>query len=198
MSSSHFSALTVLACLVLNLAACGESHEEKSKREESVRQEKQGRIEAQRAQITAELRATFNADDGWDKGTIAWTVELQGRLIRSDGRPIIAVARLRDVEKSGETFLVDLIPNSSFDSPAVEFVLKCPRPNIKAGAVPRWLSSDSSYPQVIFVAKIHKLRKYEGVSVEMDELSHDVSLLDRRLQWIAEGECLALRELRQK
>lgn len=198
MSSSHFSALTVLACLVLNLAACGESHEEKSKREESVRKE-QGRIEAQRAQIIAELRATFNADDGWDKGTIAWTVELQDRLIRSDGRPIIAVARLRDVEKSGETFLVDLIPNSSFDFPAVGFVLKCPRPNIKAGAVPGlFRSSNSFYPQVIFVAKIHKLRKYEGVSVEMDELGHAVSLLDRRLQWIAEGECLALRELSQK
>ncbi|MDO8546462.1 MAG: hypothetical protein Q7R68_03790 [Nitrospirales bacterium] len=194
MSPSHFSALTVIACLALNLAACGESFEEKQKRENTAREEQQKRVEVQRAQVIAELRTTFHADDVWKNGTVGWTVQLQDRLIRQDGKPIIGTGYLRDVQREGDRFRI-YVSLGFMAEPSVEFVLEGCQPKAKSEDTNPLKIRYGNTTWYAFVARVQHVRRSDMPVISVDEGS---IAIDHRPQWIAHGECLALRELSQK
>lgn len=208
-SAKVFYILAVSICLVMTVTGCGESYKERSKHEALIRQERERRDKAKRVQIISELRETFNADDKWNQNSVLWTIDIQDRLIRSDGRPIVGIAKLRDVERLEDSYIIYLVPpergfvgspsTSNFDFP-LEFVLRCTRPPARPKDTSALSSSHSFsewfrslyYPEYAFVATVHRVRKQDVPVVEV--LSED-TVLDKRDKWIADGECLELQEI---
>lgn len=113
----------------------------------------------------------------------------------SDKRPIVGVARMRDVARRGDTYLVHLVL-PPFEMPPIEFILKCPRPSLSGEASDPFFFSESlrslTYPEYAFVARIHRIIRSDSAVVEVER---EGATVDRRPRWLAEGECLALREI---
>ncbi len=182
------------------MTGCGESHKEKTRRETLTRKERQRHKQAQRAQIISELREAFNADDKWNQDSFLWTVDIQDRIIRSDGRPIVGIAKLRDVERLKDSYIVYLVPRRGIADFPLEFALKFTRRPARPKDTSDVLSShffgewlrSLSYPEYAFVAKVRRVRKQDVPIVEVES---EGTTLDRRPKWIAEGEGLALREI---
>jgi hypothetical protein len=184
----------------LYLSACTvESLEEKQAKEEQARKAHLAEEAAKRNQIIAELKTSHNADDTWDKGSIAWTAELQDRLIRPDGRPIAGIARLRDVEKWDEQYRIYLVQDE-VEEPGVEFRLRCFRPEGKVREPISRFTRNIAYesPEYAFVAKIRTVRRNDVLDVRVHGGEEGGSSLDVRTQFVAEGECVALKELIQE
>lgn len=200
------NAISLIASLLLvslYLSACKiESFEERHAKEEQARKAHLAKVEAKRNQAVAELKTTHNADDTWDKAGIAWTAELQDRLVRPDGRPIVGIARLRDVEKWDKQYRVYLVQEYDKE-PGVEFRLRCSRPE-RHGDPPmssRFMQTNRfasyEYPEYVFAARISSVKRDYILTVEGED-SQRVSYFDTRPQFVAEGECLALTELIQE
>jgi hypothetical protein len=195
--SSRMTSLLLAGVLVgTTLTACNESFENRARREaEAARERKQQLRDAERAKIVEELRTAHGAD-AWRKGSFAWTADVQEGLIRTDGRPIAGIARLADVEKQEGSYWVHLVPESLRDPP-IEFVLKCGRPevNLRPDSAGLYFSErfrSLHYPVYAFVATIRRVKRQDPALVEVRGESVEVT---SRLRWVAEGECLALREI---
>ena|SRR2546426_8673086 len=194
-----------LILLLLNAyqTACKfETYEEKRAKEEQAHKARLAEKEDKRNQAIAELRITYNADDTWDKGSVVWTADLQGRLLRPDGRPIVGIARLRDVEKWNKQYRVYLVQEYTKE-PGVEFRLKCFRPERHGDPrmPPRLMQTNRlayyEYPEYVFAARIHSVKRNDILTVEGED-SERATYFDTRPQFVAEGECLALKEVIQE
>jgi hypothetical protein len=190
------SLVTIVILLSGSLTGCGESPRERLKHEAAAREQQQRRKDDERAQIVVEMQTAYNASDAWTTGSFQWTADLQDTLIPLDGRPIVGTGKLADVERRDDSYIVHLVPRGS-QGPPVEFVLRCVRPDRRVPSSPasRYLSEwvrSRTYPEYAFVAKIQRVKRQDHPIVEVRS---DTSQLDWRLRWVAEGECLVLREL---
>lgn len=185
--------LVLLLALSVMVVGCGEPYEKKAEREKVVREDRTRKVEAERSRLIAELQAAHQADDQWAKEPFAWTIDLQERLIRPGGRPIVGIARLRDVERRGTSRILHLIP-SPYEQPRVEFFLKCDEalgPTKGTAALEGFLGerlASLSYPEYVFVARVARVTRRD-ISFDQE------GTIDTRPQWRAEGECLGLREI---
>ncbi len=175
--------LALTASICVCVAGCGESYEQRSKREKAVREERARQIEDRRKERIAALAKAHNAEI-WHGGSIGWTADLQDQLIRLDHRPIASTARLFDVQRAGESYLLFLRREGGVWQ-LLDFVLKCERPS---DARPREDFPFSLYaaPEYDFVAKIK--------SVTRSDLFHaEGGSAETMIRWIAEGDCLAVK-----
>jgi hypothetical protein len=193
----------ILVLLNAYQTACKfETYEEKRAKEDKEYQARLAKEEAKRSEAIAELKTTYNSDDTWDKGSVAWTADLQDRLVRPDGRPIVGIARLRDVEKWDKQYRVYLVQEYS-EEPGVEFRLKCFRPElhgdppISSRLMQNNRFASFAYPEYVFAARIHSVKRNDILTVEGED-SERATYFDTRPQFVAEGECLALKELIQE
>lgn len=175
-------------CLSVMVAGCGESSKQRSEREAAER-----RKQARRQAIT-ELARMYNADVAWSGHgrSFALTLDVQERLLRSDGRPIVGVAGLWDIERDGGSYLVSL-SHGDLTDPSILFVLRYDQPDKLERPEKHWswLSEKTTArfgPQYAFVAKI------ERVTLR-DRLTSNGIVNHTRIGWVAQGSCLALRKV---
>jgi len=187
-ATSKIISSVLAGCLVI--AGCrGESFEAGQHREAAKRAELQAKETERRRAILDEIKSSHNADDSWTSARPSWTVDVQELLIRSDRRPIAGIARLSDVRRDREQILLILRPGElDVDSIRIEFSLAGGRPP-RPPALPDALSGETlnswDWPEYAFVARITAVRR------------HDVPGRDGDMHrgWLAEGECLALRQI---
>lgn len=176
-------ASTVLA------VGCGESEQAKREQRKAARAAEQ----LKRDKLMTDAGAPYNADRSWSKEPFLWTVDVQERMQRAEGRPIVGIARLSDVERSRDSHIVHLL-YGDIGEPVVHFVLTCPRPALVGTSRLIGEGWDSFLlPEYVFVAKIGRVRRSGETTVEDAEFK----ALNSGRRWIAEGECLALRPVPQ-
>ena len=162
----------------------------------------------QSLQIVDELRESYNADDTWQgsfKRVPIWTQDVKARLIRSDGRPILGIGSLHDVDeldgRSVLHFSGGLMEKLTLHHTDIRFILKCGHPEdrrkdaanlgeqISASAMQEFVSGD----KYVFVAQIHEVvRRDKLVASVANEESAEIEV-DSNPLFVAMGECLAVK-----
>jgi hypothetical protein len=180
---------SVLACCVVIAGCHGESFDARQRREAAKRAEHQAKETERRRAILDEIKSSHNADDSWTSARPSWTVDVQELLIRSDRRPIAGIARLSDVRREREQILLILRPGElDLDRMRIEFSLACGQPP-RPPSLPDVLYGETlnswEWPEYAFVARIRVVRRHDLPGRDGDT----------HRGWLAEGECLALRQI---
>jgi hypothetical protein len=105
--------------------------------------------------------------------------------MRTDKRPIAGIAKFIDIERDASGYLLRLRYYSGVLNPQVDFLLKTSRHEMPKKDWPRFGEDAAQFmaADYIFVARITRVRR--------DDTSTGG---EARRRWIAEGECLDLRE----
>lgn len=181
-----------LLVVVAGAAGCGESAETRLKREETARKVRVQKDQERRKAFVSALAAPHNADESWSTGAVAWTLDVQERLMRSDKRPIAGIATLNDVRREGDKYLVYLDQGGVLE-PLLRFVLTCARPELPAEKPSFMLLGETRFamfgPQYAFVARVKRISRDDVIQGGGEGGS------DIRRRWIVEGDCLALQPL---
>lgn len=191
-SSINWPIVLMLLVMISSIYISLTGNDQESKHKQEIAEQKRHAEEERRAQLLAKLRSEFNADDTWSKSVVVLTADLQERLILKDGRPIIGIGRLYDVERHGDSFLLRFVKGIvDLPSPPIEFVLSCTLPietftPIKKVTPKEWYELEITQielPEYAFVAKIEQVRRHDSTDSP---------------RWIADGRCLAIREVGQE
>lgn len=195
--------------LVCSFASCDQTPQQKD--HEQSRQPNDAVLEQSRTQalqVVDELRKSYNADDTWQgsfKRVPIWTQDVKARLIRSDGRPILGIGSLHDVDEvDGRSILHfsgGFLENLKLHHVDIRFALKCDAPEDKrkeAASLGEQISAHamqefSSGDKYAFVAKIHEVvRRDKLVASADDEQSAEIKM-DDTPHFLAVGECLTVK-----
>jgi hypothetical protein len=173
----------VFACAMALVSGCGESQDRRSGAKGAESNEHARVSKEERTRLVADLSRQHNADITWSGAPLVWTADVQERLMRADNRPIVGIAKFVDIERDGTGYLLRLRHYSGVLDTPVDLILKTQRPERPKKDRSRYVGEDGA-ADYAFVARIQRVRR------------HDIFTSDgNRRRWIAEGECVELREV---
>lgn len=197
--------LLFLFVLAIVHSSCnGESYEEKEARQrradETVDQERRQRF----SELVNAFSAKHNADGTWlepIKDKTVTTFKLQQSLIRLDGRPILALANIIDVEKRNDSFrLLFYVPRVGSVSLQKQYLvldLQCSISEPEALA----LTVEQFYPYMdpkyLLAARIQNVKQVHQMKDNLIGDSDNISSMQNfKMEFIGEGKCVGLERLK--
>ena len=171
-------ALVIAACAVLGLVAYRRAQSERERLENEKYRAERERIK----ESVSEFATRYNADRNWvnllpkqGPGSRLYSADLTPLLIRDDGRPVLLLARIKDITMQGDKYFLHM--TGTVGRARIEYVLECNPELAKRETAIR----PKSFERFVVVASIQAL--------------HTVENADSETAFVANAHCLALLSL---
>lgn len=153
---------------------------------EKIKLMEKSKLESEIGKKMIEMAKHYNAVIDWEKTlepeeifSMPYTLEVQNALIREDKRPILFIASIQDIERSGNEYIISFDRRGSFSG---LFILKCSELQVQKILNQPQESLWDNYSIIASISNVKKTR-FSLTSSSFGEYSEVL---------IAKGDCLDL------
>lgn len=199
-----FCIVCVLMVFAFETSCNVETYEQKEAKRNQASEAKIAENQARLTELINGFAKKYDGDRTWQeglKGKTLSTLQLQQSLIRSDGRPVLVLGNLMDVEKrDGRYGLMFHVPHSSRVQLSEQYLvldLDCFLPDSQANSLKvgeffyAWQD-----PAYLVAAQIQSVRQaHQFLETHSRESDNNSSLDTLKMEFVAKGKCIGLQSI---